>query len=270
MSPAARKTQYAVEVNGLCFANGTELKKHMRSMIDTYIWPLCPSDVSMNDDDASFLIELVRLRQPRRIPDGQYVRDVLRTTRDGQIGRHVCFVYGSGHRDVISWNGLCTAGKNSRQHANDALRDAVRGQTARVFANAFDDTSLATGPNGETVITPGSKIHICPMTGLRLSLTGEFADDIGLVHHSGLPFSQIRDAWMAEQGYTHESLPLVELQIGGWTLEKGDIRDSWEAFHAMHSDLIVVSKRWHDEHHAEDRRKSKEKQNVVASTPADG
>jgi hypothetical protein len=270
MSPVARKTQYAVEVNGIYFANGGELKKHIRSMIDTYIWPGCPDDVSMNEEHSSFLVELVRMREPSRVPDGQYVRDVLRTTREGQIGRHVCFVYGNGHRDVISWNGLCTAGKNSRQHANDALRDAVRGQTARVFARAFDDTSVDTGPNGETIIAPGSKIHICPMTGLRLSLTGEFADDIGLVHHNGLPFSKIRDAWMAEHGHTHESLPLVELQIGGWTLAKGDVRDSWEAFHALHADLIVVAKQWHDKHHAEDRKKLKEVQNVVAPTTADG
>ena len=268
MARVMRKTGYGAELNGVLFPNGESLKRYARQIIDAYIWPGCPPDVPMSGDHASFFIELVRMRDPSRIPTGQCVREVLRTTREGQLGRHVCFVYGDGTRDAISWNGLCTAGKNTRQQANDALRDSVRGQAARVYAKAFDGTRVDVLPDGRTVVTPGSKIHVCPMTGLRLSYTGEFADGVGVVHHNGMSFSEIRDAWMSENGHSYESLPVIELQIGGWTLAKGEIRDSWEAFHALHSDMIVVAKQWHDQHHVEERKKLKEVTDVVASTPS--
>jgi len=271
MSKAFRKTKYAIEINGICFASGESLKRHLREIIDSYLWHSCPDDVSMNDDHASFFIELVRLRDPHRIPAGQYIKDVVRTTREGQVGRHVCFIYGNDQRDMIGWGGLCSARKPLRQAANDALRQAVCKQAARVYAMAFDGTHVdMVSDTGELVIRGGNKICTCPKSGVRLSSTGEFADDVGVVHHDGIPYAEIREAWMAEHGHSHESLPLIERQEGGWGLAPGDVRDSWEAFHAIHADLVVVSKKWHDQHHASERKKSKETSSVIAPTLANG
>jgi hypothetical protein len=267
----SRTTKYAVEINGMHFANGESLKQYLREIIDGYIWPGCPSEVPMSDEHSSFFIELVRLKTPSRIPDGQYVRQVLRATREGQIGRHVCFVYGDGNRDMIGWSGLCSSGKNLKQVVNDALRHAIFSQTSRVYALAFDDTSVdwRNGDDG-VVVQCGSRIYICPKSGLRLSATGEFADDIGVVHHDGTPYADIKEAWMSAHGHTPESLPVVEMQVGGWSLAPGEVRDSWEAFHAMHANLVVVSKRWHDNHHGTQRKKKREKVDVVTQTPANG
>jgi hypothetical protein len=270
MARPTRKTKYAIEVNGIHFTNGESLKKFLRELIDCYLWDGCPSEVSMSDEHASFLIELVRLRCPSRIPEGQYVKDVLRTTREGQVGRHVCFVYGNGERDMIGWTGLCSSGKSPRHAANDALRHAVWSQTSRVYSKAFAGTQTETEGDWLTSILSSSRICVCPKSGLRLSETGEFADDVGVVHHDGMPYADIVKAWMDQYGHTHETLPLVELQIGGWRLEAGDIRDSWEAFHAMHAELVVVSKKWHEQHHAEERKKTKERVDVIAPTTTHG
>jgi hypothetical protein len=141
---------------------------------------------------------------------------------------------------------------------------------ARVYAKAFDASTVSISQRtGAISVSPGSRIVICPKSGRRLSVTGEFADDVGVVHHDCTPFAEIRDAWMEQHGHTFDSLPLIDRQEGGTTVTPGDIRDSWEAFHALHASLIVVSKKWHEVHHLEERAKSKEVNDVVAQTIAD-
>jgi hypothetical protein len=270
MGRQGRKTQYSVEINGEVFPNGEALRSRCRSVIDKYLWPGCPRDVSLDGCDSSFFIELVRLRNPSRIESNGYVRDVTRTTRDGQIGRHLCFTYGNGVRDMIGWSKLCAGEPKTSQKVNDALRQAVAKQMARVYAKAFDASTVSISQRtGAISVSPGSRIVICPKSGRRLSVTGEFADDVGVVHHDCTPFAEIRDAWMEQHGHTFDSLPLIDRQEGGTTVTPGDIRDSWEAFHALHASLIVVSKKWHEVHHLEERAKSQEVNDVVAQTIAD-
>jgi hypothetical protein len=270
MGRQARKTQYAVEINGEVFPNGESLRDRCRSVLDKYIWHGCPAEVSLEDDDSCFFIELVRLRDPIRLEVNGYVRDVTRTTREGQVGRHLCFVYGNGMRDMIGWSKLCAGERKTPQKASDALRQSVANQMARAYAKTFDASTVSICPStGVISMMAASRIVSCPKSGLRLSVTGEFADDVGVVHHDVKSFAEIRDHWMSSNGHTFDSLPLVDRQEGGTALALGDIRDSWEAFHALHAELVVVSKRWHDEHHVEERRKLKEISNVVASTAAD-
>lgn len=270
MGRHGRKTQYAVEINGELFSNGESLRSRCRSLIDKYLWAGCPNEVLMDECDSSFFIELVRLRNPGRIEAHGYVRDVVRTTRQGQVGRHVCFVYGDGVVDMIGWSKLCAGEKKTSQKVNDALRQAVAKQMARVYATTFEASAThVCTRTGELSVTTGSRIVVCPKSGRRLSVTGEFADDVGVVHHDCTSFSDIRNAWMEQHGYTWDSVPLLDVQEGGTTVAPGDIRDSWEAFHAMHASLIVVSKRWHDAHHADERKKTKEVHDVVSSTTAD-
>jgi hypothetical protein len=265
MGRHGRKTQYAVEINGELFANGEALRSRCRLLIDKYLWAGCPADVSLDACDSSFFIELVRLRDPSRIEAHGYVRDVVRTTREGQVGRHLRFVYGDGAVDMIGWSKLCAGEKNTSQKVNDALRQAVAKQMARVYAATFDASAAYVCERTEGLsVAAGSRIVICPKSGCRLSVTGEFADDVGVVHHDCMSFADIRDAWLKQNSHNCDSLPLLDRQEGGMTVAPGDIRDSWEAFHALHASLVVVSKRWHDAHHLEERTKVKELHDVVA------
>lgn len=237
MGVARKATKYAVDINGEIFQSGEALRDRCRLLLDKYVWPGCPLDVSLSDDDASFFISLVRIRDPRRIPEGDYVADVCRTTRDGQVGRHLAFFYGSGTKDMIGWSKLCTGKRGRPQQATDAMRQAVAAQMMRAYSSAFV-----------------GQIAECPKSGRTLSPTGEYADDTAVVHHDGVSFSELRDIWLDRTGYTVDSLPIVELEIGGCSLAPGDALESWQAFHASNANLVVVSKKWHDEHHAEERR----------------
>lgn len=233
-----RTTKYAIEINGEVFSNGAALRARMQQILDKYIWPGCPPDVSLEDDDASFFIELVRSRDPGRVPEGDYIKDVARTTREGQVGRHLMFVYGSGERDMIGWSKLCAGPRKRAQEVSDAMRQSILPQMLAAYARAFQF----------------SQVIICPKSGLRLSTTGEFADDTAVVHHDGTSFASLRDEWMQLHEYAEENIPIADRHVGGCEVAPGNVRDSWQAYHALNSTLVVVSKKWHDEHHVEERR----------------
>ena len=99
----AKTTEYACDILGEYFANATSLRNRCREIIDKYLFEGCAEELEMAVDHAAFFVELVRLRDGSRIPASTYVRNVLRSTRDGQIGRHVVFQYGDGSRDMIGW-----------------------------------------------------------------------------------------------------------------------------------------------------------------------
>jgi hypothetical protein len=242
MGCQGRKTQYAIDINGEFFSSGESLRHRCQEILDKYIWPGCPLDVPLSEDDADFFVTLVRIRDPERISDMTYVREVVRTSREGQIGRHLCFVYGSGDRDMIGWSKMCAGARKRPQYVTDALRQAIASQMMQAYCVAF-----AAGP-----------IFICPKSGRSLSTTGEWADDTAVVHHDAMTFAEIRDQWMAAHGHTFDSLPLVDRIDGGTDLAPGRVRDSWLQYHQDCASLVVVSKRWHDEHHV------KERQNVIA------
>jgi hypothetical protein len=74
-----------------------------------------------------------------------------------------------------------------------------------------------------------------------------------------MQFSQIRDLWFKSTGINPEGVPLKDLfDGGGYEVSDGEIRDSWRAFHAEKARLVVVSEKWHHEHHASSAEESKE------------
>lgn len=268
MRVARKATKYAVEINGEIFPTGEALRDRCREILDRHLWPGCPPDVSLSDDDASFFIALVRLRDPARIPAGDYIADVCRTTREGQVGRHLAFFYGSGTKDMIGWSKLCAGKRKKPQQATDAMRQAVASQMMRAYSSAFGKSGFSVDESGN--ISIDANTAVCPKSGRTLSPTGEYADDSAVVHHDGVSFSELRDIWLESSGYTLDTLPIVELEIGGCSLAPGDALESWQAFHASNANLVVVSKRWHDEHHVEERKQKKEMQNVIRTTTQNG
>lgn len=268
MAESGRRTKYATEINGEVFPNGDALRDRCRLILDKYIWGGCPNDVSLDDDDASFFIALVRLRDPARIPAGDYIADVCRTTREGQVGRHLAFFYGSGTKDMIGWSKLCAGKRKKPQQVTDAMRQAVASQMMRAYSSAFGKSGFSVDELGNISIDAG--IAVCPKSGRTLSPTGEYADDSAVVHHDGVSFSELRDIWLESSGYTLDALPIVDLELGGSSIAPGDASDSWQAFHAMNANLVVVSKKWHDEHHASERKVKKEKHDVVSTSPQNG
>lgn len=254
MGVARKATKYAVDINGEIFQSGEALRRQCRKILDQYIWPGCPREVSLSDDHASFFICLVRIRDPQRLPSGDYIADVCRTTRERQIGRHLVFVYGSGNRDAIGWSQLCAGKKKKPQLVSDAMRQTIYKQMMKAYAIAFEQ----------------SEVIVCPMSGVRLSVTGEHADDVGVVHHAATSFSDLRDEWMRSFGYSAEDICLIDREVGGSIMAHGDQSESWQQYHQANANLVVVSKRWHDEHHAEERRLKKEMQNVIGTKTENG
>lgn len=219
----AKTTEYACDILGEYFANATSLRMKCAEIIDKYLYEGCAEEVEMAVDDAAFFVELVRLRDGSRIPATTYVRNVLRSKRDGQIGRHVVFQYGDGSRDMIGWSKICGGRPASRGVAIKAMREAVRQQMQEAY-NAG---------------------------------CGTVGDD-AVVHHDGMPFSEIAELWLREVRATPEQLPLMDLfDGGGYTLAPGPMRESWREFHKRHATLVVVSRQWHIEHHAQERAAKK-------------
>lgn len=219
----AKKTEYACDILGEYFANATSLRMKCREIIDKYLFDGCAAELEMTIDDAAFFVELVRLRDSSRIPVTTYVRQVLRSTRDGQIGRHVVFQYGDGSRDMIGWSKICGGRPASRGVAINAMREAVRQQMQEAY------------------------IAGCAGAG-----------DDAVVHHDGIPFSEIAEMWLLDVGMLPEQLPLIDLfDGGGYTISPGPLCESWQEFHKRHATLVVVSQRWHIEHHAQERATKK-------------
>jgi hypothetical protein len=219
----AKKTEYACDILGEYFANATSLRVKCRQIIDKYLFEGCAEEIEMAVDDAEFFLELVRLRDSSRIPATTYVRKVLRSTRDGQVGRHVVFQFGDGSRDMIGWSKMCGGRPASRGVAINAMREAVRQQMQEAYIAGCDS-----------------------------------AGDDAVVHHAGISFSEIAEMWLREISKTPEQLPLMDLfDGGGYTIAPGPLRESWREFHKKHATLVVVSQRWHIEHHAQERATKK-------------
>jgi len=237
------KTKYACEILGQQFSTAAALRIRCREILDSYLAPGSPAEQEMLDDDRLFFIELVRLRDQTRIPEGTYVRRVVRCCRDGQIGRHVRFEYGDGTSDMIGWSKLCGGPPATFTQVTNALRESIRDQMQAAYTAFFK----------------GRSSGACPYTGIELSYTGEIHGDRAVVHHDGMQFSQIRDLWFQSTGIKPDGVPLKDLfDGGGYEVSDGEIRDSWRAFHAEKATLVVVSEKWHHEHHASSAEESKE------------
>lgn len=234
MARKQRRTRYACDINGEHFATAKALGERCRAIIDKYEFPGCPPELEMSDEDAGFFVELVRLRDPDRVPSGCYVMRVLRSNREGQIKRHVKFIYSNGDGDLIGWSKLCGGKPCDATTVSAAMRESVRAQVQQVWSDFFKSSDYG----------------ICPMSGRAISSTGELCDDRAVVHHDGMSFSEIRDSWLREMGMKASDVPLRDLfDGGGYEVAAGDLAESWKQYHASHASLVVVSEHWHRNHH---------------------
>lgn len=229
-----RKTQYACDILGEYFATATELRARCRELLDKYLVAPCAAEQPMQEDDAAFFVELVRLRDASRVPTGCYVRRVFRGSREGQVGRHVLFEYSDGSLDMIGWSKLCGGQPASATVASNAMRQSIKPQMQKAYVEFFQ----------------GHESGTCPKTGVAISAAGGWHGDDAVVHHDGLSFSEIRDAWLLQNGLTLEQIPLKDLwDGGGYEVAPGELCDSWKRFHRERAALAVVSATWHREHH---------------------
>lgn len=234
------KTKYACEILGEYFATASQLRERCRRLIDKYLAPGCKPEEQMSDDDAAFFVELVRLRDPSRIPPSTYVRRVVRCCRDGQVGRHVRFDYGDGTRDLIGWAKLCGGKPATFTQVSSAMRESIRPQMLAAYSAFFR----------------GRQSGECPKSGVQISCAGEFFGDMAVVHHDGASFAEIRDAWLRTFNVAVEQLHLKDLwDSGGCELADGPLCESWKAFHKEKARLVVVSARWHEQHHGNENMK---------------
>lgn len=234
MAGKQRSTRYACDINGEHFATAKALGERCRLIIDKYKFKGCPPELEMSDEDAGFFVELVRLREPGRVPPGCYVRSVLRSNRDGQIERHVKFIYSNGKPDMIGWSKLCGGKPCDATTVSAAMRNSVRAQVQQVWFDFFRNDDYG----------------VCPMSGMTISATGELCDDKAVVHHDGMQFAEIRDAWLREMGLRASDVPLRDLfDGGGYEVAAGGLAESWKQYHACHANLVVVSEHWHRNHH---------------------
>lgn len=238
------KTKYACEILGEYFATAAALRLHCRRLIDKYLAAGCQREEVMDDEDAAFFVELVRLRDPSRISTSTYVKRVVRCCRDGQVGRHVRFDYGDGTSDLIGWAKLCGGKTATFTQITNAMRETVRPQVQAAYSAFFN----------------GTHFGLCPKTGLQISHTGEHFGDRAVVHHDGLSFSEIRDMWLLKNQVQMHELELKDLwDSGGYELADGVLRESWKRFHKEKALLVVVSERWHRSHHANEASEAQEK-----------
>lgn len=233
-----RKTRYACEILGEQFATAKDLRSRCRRLFDKYLVHPCRDEEQLDENDAAFFVELVRLRDAARIPRGCYVKRVLRSTRDGQVGRHLLFEYSDGSRDMIGWSKLCGGRPATSTIASDAMRQSIKDQMQKVYGEFFK----------------GRQCGTCPKTGKTISATGEWCGDFAVVHHDGLSFADIRDAWLSQRGISIEQVPLKDAWWdGGREVAPGDLCDSWKRFHQQMAVLVVVSAEWHRQHHQQER-----------------
>jgi hypothetical protein len=144
---------------------------------------------------------------------------------------------------MIGWSKLCGGPPATFTQVTNALRESIRDQMQAAYTAFFK----------------GRSSGACPYTGIELSYTGEIHGDRAVVHHDGMQFSQIRDLWFQSTGIKPDGVPLKDLfDGGGYEVSDGEIRDSWRAFHAEKATLVVVSEKWHHEHHASSAEESKE------------
>lgn len=233
-----RKTQYACDILGEYFPTAARLRERCQQILDRYLSEPCYQEHRMAEEDAAFFVELVRLRDPLRVPAGCYVRRVIRGARQSQIGRHLLFEYSDGTRDMIGWSKLCGGPPACATRANAAMRQSIKPQMLSAWAKFFD----------------GREYGVCPKTRRTISATGSWCDDSAVVHHEGIPFAQIRDAWLHQNKLTANQLPLKDLwDAGGYEIATGELCESWKQFHEQMATLLVVSSRWHAEHHVAER-----------------
>lgn len=233
-----RKTDYACEILGQYFATASALRIHCRMIIDKYLGDDCLPEEPMSVDDASFFIALVRLRDPDRIPVSTYVRRVVRCCRLGQIGRHVRFDYGDGTRDLIGWSKICGGKPASFSQISNAMRQSILPQMLAAYSSFFCETQS----------------RICPKSGVAISCANDILGEEAIVHHDSVTFAEIRDMWFREMNITPDQLHLKDLwDSGGYELADGPMCESWQKFHKEVATLVVVSARWHKEHHGKSR-----------------
>lgn len=228
------RTRYACEICGEYFPTADSLRRRCREIIDSYLKPGCGDEEQMTDEHAAFFSDLVWMRDRTRIPQGTHLLRVVRCCRDGQRGRHVRFDYANGYSDMIGWSKMCGGPPATLTVVSNAMRETIRQQVHAAYVAFFDGRDTA----------------VCQRTGVDVSYSGEFCDR-AVVHHAGMSFADIRDAWLRQMNISIESIPLKDMwDGGGHVVADGVLCESWKRFHSEVAVLEVVSERWHMSHHA--------------------
>lgn len=226
----ARKSKHAREVCGEFFGTATALRDRCREILDCYPQTHERKHVQLNEKDALFFVELMRSSVP--------VDRVWRTTSEGQLGRHVRFEYLDGSSELVGWSQACGAPKSMKSAVSNAMRFASAASSMELLSRFFS--------------SPGP--WRCQKSGVFISQRGGFEGEKAHVHHEGVEWSVIRDMWLEKQCISIDDVPVREGFDGrGYEMTPGDLRESWRRFHDQHARLVVVSKSWHESHHASQR-----------------
>ena len=221
-----RRTKHAREILGEFYPTAKALRKRCQEILDQYRQTTAAPDVLLSGEHAAFFVELLQ-------PEGA-VSAAYKSTRDGQLGRHLRFVYEDGLSDLVSWNNACGSPPKQAAEASNAMR--------------WESSKLSVDVACKFFSAPWP--WLCQKSGVYVSQAGGFEGERYEVHHDGKEWSCIRDEWLEAEGITLEQVP-IEPQFGGggYQMQPGALRSSWVRFHAEHAKLVVVSLSWHKQHH---------------------
>lgn len=230
-----RKSKHAREIGGEFFPTAKAIRDRCRHIFDQYVQTADMPNVKINEEHMRFFVELVR--------PSMAVVEAYKSTSDGQLGRHLRFLYEDGSDELVGWISACGSAPNRRADANAAMRFESSKLSRDILASFFS----ARPP------------WLCQKSGVHISQSGGFDGHLPHVHHDGQEWATIRDEWLALVGMSLEEVPTEPHFDGrGNQMPAGDLRDSWRQYHESRASLVVVSKSWHETHHANNRKESPE------------
>lgn len=231
---ATKKSKHAREICGKWFPTSKAIRQRCRDILDEYAQTHANREIILSRCHTEFFVSLIK-------PVGQ-VRRAFRSTSEGQIGRHLRFEYEDGSSELASWNDACGSPPKYKKEASDAMRFESDKSSRDLVATFFS-------------CPPPWK---CQKSGQFVSRRGGFEGDLAHVHHDGIEWAAIRDAWLQSESITLNDVPIEKHFDGrGYQMIKGSLTDSWRHFHDSVANLVVVSQRWHIEHHAQERATKK-------------
>ena len=225
---------YHSAVLGEFFPTAKSLLQKCREILDAYMDPAWGLNAELNSTDANFFYELVMKRDPERIKRHGGLRAAYRSHRFGVLGRHLKFVYEDGFEDLIGWSKMVSHTGSDGARVTSCMRDAIREQIEQALDSFLGDNGYG----------------YCPMSQRLINRSGLGCEDKAIVHHEGLSFSNLRDLWLAWHGMEMKDVVLVSRgAVGGSRIADPRMESSWQEFHVQNSKLVVVSDKWHKEHH---------------------
>lgn len=224
-----RKSKHARTICGEFYPTAKSLRERCRWILDQYPQTKAAPDVRLNDVHTMFFVEL--------LSPSVDVAAAYKSTSDGQIGRHLRFVYTTGLSELVGWCDACGSPPKYASEASDAMRWESSKKSRDVAAAFFS--------------SPGP--WVCQKSGAFISPSGGFEGHRYHVHHDGKEWAAIRDEWLKEVGITLDDVPIEPQFERGYQMKDGPLKESWVRFHDTHASLVVVSQLWHEKHHKECR-----------------